>query len=158
MQVKLNIVKNIIIINIFLKVLIVLSAAVSMSMAAPNILTHQSTSFGNGPVISHGSVHNHAVAPAVAPVFHGGLVGHGVAGPGLVGRGLAGTGLVGHGIAGPGIVGRGLTGPGLVGHGLASPGLVGHGLAGPGLAVARPGLAVGPAAAVQPVAGGFVHF
>merc|ERR1711942_512072 len=104
------------------------SAAVTMSMAAPNILTHQSTSFGNGPVISHGSVHNHAVAPAVAPVFHGGLVGHGVAGPGLVGRGLAGSAVVG------------------------------HGLAGPGLAVARPGLAVGPAAAVQPVAGGFVHF
>ena len=150
MQVKLNIFNNIIIINIFLKVLIVLSAAVTMSMAAPNILTHQSTSFGNGPVISHGSVHNHAVAPAVAPVFqgqtfaHGGLVGHGVAGPGLVGRGLAG----------PGLFGRGLAGPGLVGHGLASPGLVGHGLAGPGLAVARPGLAVGHAAAP----GGFVQF
>merc|ERR1711970_476192 len=104
------------------KVLIVLTAAVSMSMAAPNILTHQTTSFGNGPVISHGSVHNHAVAPAVAPVFQGGLVGHGV----------VGSGLVGHGFAGPGLVGR-------------------------GLAVARPGLAVGPAA-VQPVAGGFVHF
>merc|ERR1711942_155205 len=100
------------------------SAAVTMSMAAPNILTHQSTSFGNGPVISHGSVHNHAVAPAVAPVFHGGLVGHGLAGPGLVGHGLAGSAVVG------------------------------HGLAGPGLAVARPGLAVGPAAAP----GGFVHF
>merc|ERR1712055_1011300 len=100
-----------------MQVLIVLTAAVSMSMAAPNILTHQTTSFGNGPVISHGSVHNHAVAPAVAPVFQGGLVGHGVVGSGLVG----------------------------------------HGLAGPGLAVARPGLAVGPAA-VQPVAGGFVHF
>merc|ERR1711942_143478 len=114
------------------------SAAVTMSMAAPNILTHQSTSFGNGPVISHGSVHNHAVAPAVAPVFHGGLVGHGV----------AGSGLVGHGLAGPGLVGRGLAGSAVVGHGLA----------GPGLAVARPGLAVGPAAAVQPVAGGFVHF
>merc|ERR1711970_595630 len=100
-----------------MQVLIVLTAAVSMSMTAPNILTHQSTSFGNGPVISHGSVHNHAVAPAVAPVFQGGLVGHGVVGSRLVG----------------------------------------HGLAGPGLAVARPGLAVGPAA-VQPVAGGFVHF
>merc|ERR1711942_32424 len=127
-----------------MQVLIVLSAAVTMSMAAPNILTHQSTSFGNGPVISHGSVHNHAVAPAVAPVFHGGLVGHGV----------AGSGLVGHGLAGPGLVGRGLAGPGLVGHGLASPGLVGRGLAGSGLAVARPGLAVGPAAAP----GGFVQF
>ena len=137
MQVKLDIFHNIVIINIFLKVLIVLTAAVSMSMAAPNILTHQTTSFGNGPVISHGSVHNHAVAPAVAPVFQGGLVGHGV----------VGSGLVGHGLAGPGLVGRGLAGPGLVGHGLA----------GPGLAVARPGLAVGPAA-VQPVAGGFVHF
>merc|ERR1711942_346429 len=101
-----------------MQVLIVLSAAVSMSMAAPNILTHQSTSFGNGPVISHGSVHNHAVAPAVAPVFQGQTFAHG--------------GLVGHGVAGPG----------LVGHGLASPGLVGR-----GLAVARPGLAVGPAAA-----------
>ena len=88
------------------------------------------------------------MAPAVAPVFHGGLVGHGV----------AGQGLVGHGLAGPGLVGRGLAGPGLVGRGLAGPGLVGHGLAGPGLAVAHPGLAVGPAAAVQPVAGGFVHF
>merc|ERR1711887_98282 len=121
-----------------MQVLIVLSAAVSMSMAAPNILTHQTTSFGNGPVISHGSVHNHAVAPAVAPVFQGGLVGHGVAGPGLVGRGFAGPGIVGHGLAGPGLVGRGISGP--------------------GLAVARPGLAVGPAAAVQPVAGGFVHF
>ena len=141
MQVKLNILHNISIINIFLKVLIVLSAAVSMSMAAPNILTHQTTSFGNGPVISHGSVHNHAVAPAVAPVFQGGLVGHGV----------VGSGLVGHGLAGPGLVGRGFAGPGLVGRGLAGPGLVGHGLAGPGLAV-------GPAAAAQPVAGGFVHF
>merc|ERR1711970_664522 len=117
------------------KVLIVLTAAVSMSMAAPNILTHQTTSFGNGPVISHGSVHNHAVAPAVAPVFQGGLVGHGV----------VGSGLVGHGLAGPGLVGRGLVGPGLVSRGFAGPGLVGHGLAGPGLAV-------GPAAAVQPVA------
>merc|ERR1711887_516265 len=121
-----------------MQVLIVLSAAVSMSMAAPNILTHQSTSFGNGPVISHGSVHNHAVAPAVAPVFQGGLVGHGVVGSVLVGRGLAGPGLVGHALAGPGLVGRGISGP--------------------GLAVARPGLAVGPAAAFQPVAGGFVHF
>merc|ERR1711970_122893 len=110
-----------------MQVLIVLTAAVSMSMAAPNILTHQTTSFGKGPVISHGSVHNHAVAPVVAPVFQGGLAGHGVVGSGLVG------------------------------HGLAGPGLVGRGLAGPGLAVARPGLAVGPAA-VQPVAGGFVHF
>ena len=134
MQVKLNILHNILIINIFLKVLIVLTAAVSMSMAAPNILTHQTTSFGNGPVISHGSVHNHAVAPAVAPVFQGGLVGHGV----------VGSGLVGHGLAGPGLVGRELAGPGLA-------------VARPGLAVARPGLAVGPAA-VQPVAGGFVHF
>merc|ERR1711942_531064 len=115
-----------------MQVLIVLSAAVTMSMAAPNILTHQSTSFGNGPVISHGSVHNHAVAPAVAPVFQGQTFAHG--------------GLVGHGVAGPR----------LVGHGLAGPGLVGRGLAGPGLAVAHPGLAVGPAAAVQPVAGGFV--
>merc|ERR1712055_796392 len=114
-----------------MQVLIVLTAAVSMSMAAPNILTHQTTSFGNGPVISHGSVHNHAVAPAVAPVFQGGLIGHGV----------VGSGLVGHGLASPGLVGRGLAGPGLVGHGLAGP-----------------GLAVGPAAAVQPVAGGFVHF
>ena len=131
MQVKLNILHNILIINIFLKVLIVLTAAVSMSMAAPNILTHQTTSFGNGPVISHGSVHNHAVAPAVTPVFQGGLVGHGV----------VGSGLVGHGLAGPGLVGRGLAGPGLVGHGLAGP-----------------GLAVGPAAAAHPVAGGFVHF
>merc|ERR1711931_426181 len=109
-----------------MQALIVLSA-VSMSMAAPNILTHQTTSFGNGPVISHGSVHTHAAAPAVAPAFaaqplvHGGLVGHGVAGPGLVG------------------------------HGVVAPGLVGHGFA-------RPGLAVAPAEAVQPVAGGFVHF
>merc|ERR1712243_64541 len=129
-----------------MQVLIVLSA-VSMSMAAPNILTHQTTSFGNGPVISHGSVHTHAAAPAVAPAFaaqplvHGGLVGHGVAGPGLVGRGVAGHGLVGHGLAGPGLVGRGVAAPGLVGHGFT-----------------RPGLAVAPAAAVQPVAGGFVHF
>merc|ERR1711942_416713 len=130
------------------------SAAVTMSMAAPNILTHQSTSFGNGPVISHGSVHNHAVAPAVAPVFHGGLVGHGVAGQGLVGHGLAGPGLVGRGLAGPGLVGHGLAGPGLVGHGLAGSAVVRHGLAGPGLAVARPGLAVGQTAAP----GGFVHF
>merc|ERR1712168_802349 len=129
-----------------MQVLIVLSA-VSMSLAAPNIHTHQTTSFGNGPVISHGSVHTHAAAPAVAPAFaaqplvHGGLVGHGVAGPGLVGHGVAGHGLVGHGLAGPGLVGRGVAAPGLVGHGFA-----------------RPGLAVAPAAAVQPVAGGFVHF
>merc|ERR1712183_495620 len=102
-----------------MQVLIVLSAAVSMSMTAPNILTHQSTSFGNGPVISHGSVHNHAVAPAVAPVFQGGLVGHGVVGSGLVGRGLAGPGLVGRGLAGPGLIGHGLAGPGLSGPGLA---------------------------------------
>merc|ERR1711970_1228975 len=92
-----------------MQVLIVLTAAVSMSMAAPNILTDQSTSFGNGPVISHGSVHNHAVAP----VFQGGLVGHGVVGSGLVGHGLAGPGLIGRGLAGPGLVGHGLTGPGL---------------------------------------------
>ena len=114
MQVKLTIVHRLITDShiIILKVFILISAAVSVAMAAPNVHTHQSHSFGGGQVHQSGSFHAHPAPVAFAghgqPLVHQGFAGHAAA-PGFVGHAGA-PGFLGHAAA-----------PGFVGHAAAQP-------------------------------------